>query len=212
MGRKSKEYDDRELIQGRAFQCIIYPDSEEYDYKLLLNRLDSYWDKAFYVFHDCDSYTEKEFEEWKIKNKSENVPFQVGELKKPHYHCIGYKESPLILGLAAQKFGLSSNYVQKCKSLKGSVRYLLHKDHLDKFQYEIEKIHKFNVDDRELGKFLRMDVDAMDKGKRLFEYIMTNERITLTQLTRFSFENDCYDELRRGQHLYTALLVERNGK
>lgn len=212
MGRKSKEYDDRELTQGRAFQCIIYPDSKEYDYKLLLNRLESFWDKALYILHDCDCFTESEVQEWKIKNKSEDCPFGVGELKKPHYHCIGYREAPLILGCAAEKFGLSSNYVQKCKSFKAAVRYLVHKDHPDKFQYDVDKIHLIKTDERELAKLLRLDVDAMDKGKRLFEYIMTHERITLTQLTRFSFENDCYDELRRGQHLYTALLVERNGK
>lgn len=212
MGRKSKEYSDRELSQGRAFQCILYPDSEEYDCQLLLNRLDSFWDKAWYVYHDCDSYTDEEVQEWKFKNKSEECPFAAGELKKPHFHCIGFRESPLILGCAAEKFGLKSNYVQKCKSLKAAVRYLVHKDQPNKFQYDVDKIHMVNCDERELSKFLRMDVDAMDKGKRLFEFIMTHDRVTLTQLTRFSFDNDCYDELRRGQHLYTALLVERNAK
>lgn len=212
MGRKSKDYDSRELEQGRAFQCIIYPDSEEYQYQLLLNRLESFWDKALYILHDCDSYTESEVEEWKIKNNSEDCPFGVGELKKPHFHVIGYREAPLILGCAATKFGIPSNYVQKCKSFKAAVRYLIHKDQPDKFQYDVEKIRLIKIDERELSKLMKVDVDVMDKGKKLFEYIVTHDYVTLTQLTKFSFENDCYDELRRGQHLYTSLIVERNRK
>lgn len=212
MGRPAKEYSDRELTQGRAFQCLLYPDSEDYDYRLLLNRLDSFWDKAWYVLHDSDGYTESEFEEWKIKHPDEDCPFKPGDLKKPHYHVIGYRESPLILGLAAQKFGVSSNHVQKVKNVKSAVRYLIHKDNPDKHQYDVDEIHLVKVDHKELTKYLRLDVDMMDKGKRLFDYIQTHDRITLTQLTTFAFENECYDELRRGQHLYTALLIERNGR
>lgn len=212
MGRSAKDYSDRELTQGRAFQCILYPDSEEYDCNLLLNRLDSFWDKAWFVLHDSDSYTESEVEEWKLKNPNQLCPFVQGELKKAHYHVIGYRESPLILGLAAQKFGVSSNHVQKVKNVKSAVRYLIHKDNPDKHQYDVDKIHLVKVDEKELSKYLRLDVDMLDKGKRLFDFIQTHERVTLTQLTTFAFENECYDELRRGQHLYTALLIERNGR
>lgn len=212
MGRLAKEYSDRELTQGRAFQCILYPESKEYDCNLLLNRLDSFWDKAWYVLHDLDSYTESEFEEWKIKHPEEDCPFKSGDLKKAHYHVIGFRESPLILGLAAQKFGVSSNHVQKVKNVKSAVRYLIHKDNPDKHQYDVDKIHLVKVDEKELSKYLRLDVDMMYKGKSLFDFIQTHERVTLTQLTTFAFENECYDELRRGQHLYTALLIERNGR
>lgn len=212
MGRPAKDYSEREKKQDRKFQCIIYPDSEEYDCEIIKNRLQSFWDKSVWILHDKDFYTDTEVDLWKADHKSEDCPFQVGELKKPHYHVIAWNNNPLLLGNAATKFGIPSNYVQCTKSLKASIRYLIHKDNPEKFQYSVDDIHCNDVDVKELARYLRMDVDAVDKGKRLFDFIMTHERITLTQLTRFAFDNECYDELRRGQHLYTALLIERNGK
>lgn len=212
MGRKAKDYTGRELEQDYKFQCIIYPDSTSYDCEIIKNRLSSFWDHSLYILHDKDYYTETDVEEWQADHKSDDCPFLVGELKKPHYHIVAWQKSPILLGNAANKFGLDSNYIQRSKSLKGAIQYLIHKRNPEKYQYDSSAIVKNDVDDKELAKYLRMDVDSMDKGKRLFEYIQCQERITLTHLTKFAFENDCYDELRRGQHLYTALIVERNGK
>ena len=212
MGRPAKEYTDREKQQDYKFQCILYPDSKEYDCEILKNRLGSFWDHAVYILHDKDFYTETDVDLWKADHKSDDCPFGVGELKKPHYHVIAWKKSPLLLGCAADKFGIDSNMVQRVKSLKGAIRYLIHCDNPEKFQYDVSAINRVDLEEKELLKYLKIEVNALDKGKKLFEYILTHERITLMQLTRFSFENDCYDELRRGQHLYTALLVERNGK
>ena len=212
MGRKVKDYSGRELEQDYKFCCILYPDSSEYDCDILLNRLYSFWPHSCYIKHDKDFYSELEVEKWKAENKSDDCPFQVGELKKPHYHVVAWSKSPILLGNAATKFDLPSNYVQRAKSLKGAIQYLIHKNESWKYQYDKSAIVCNDVSEKELSKFLKMDVDAMDKGKRLFDYINSQERITLTQLTKFAFENECYDELRRGQHLYTALLIERNGK
>ena len=37
MGRSSKNYSERELKQGRVFQCILYPDSDSYNCQELLD-------------------------------------------------------------------------------------------------------------------------------------------------------------------------------
>lgn len=209
MGRPSKDYTEREQQQDYKFQCILYPDSESYNCDILLNRLGSFWDHAVYIKHDKDFYTETEVDLWKAENKSDECPFEIGELKKPHYHVVAWtNKKPLLLGNAATKFDIESNLVQRTKSLRGSIRYLIHKDNPEKYQYSFEDLILIDIDEKEIQKHLRMDCDAMDKGKMIFDYIQTHERITLTQLTKFALESNCYDELRRGQHLWTAIIKE----
>lgn len=114
-----------------------------------------------------------------------------------------------MLGTAATtKFGVDSHIVQRVKSLKGAIRYLIHLDNPEKYQYRVEDIHRENLEEKELLKYMKLEVDAVEKGKMLFDYIQS-EKVTLTQLTKYALENNCYDELRRGQHLFTALLNER---
>lgn len=209
MGRKSKNYSDRESEQGRCFEAIIYPDSEEYDCDIILNRLFYYWDKAFWKLHDKDTYSELEVDEWKANHKSEECPFNVGDKKKAHWHIIGYCGSPMLLGRAASKFGIPSNYVQKVKNQKRSVQYLIHLNNPEKYQYESSEIHTFNVDDSELKKYLRGDTDSMDKAKLLFDFISGQDYVSMETLINFSFESGTWDELRRGQHIFTTLIKEK---
>lgn len=210
MGRTPKDYTDREKQQDRKFTCIWYPDSKDYDVEILKNRLSSWWDHAVWILHDHDKYTQLEVEKWQAENDSDECPFKEGDLKKPHYHVIAWQDkSPVMLGTAAYtKFGVDSHIVQRVKSLKGAIRYLVHLDNPDKYQYNVSEIHRENLEEKELMRFLKLEVDAVEKGKMLFEKIQS-EKITLTELTKFALENNCYDELRRGQHLFTALLQER---
>ena len=212
MGRPAKDYSGRELEQDYKFQCILYPDSKEYNCDILRNRLGSFWDHSASILHDKDFYTETEVETWLAEHKSDECPFKIGELKKPHWHIVVWNKSPILLGTAATKLDLPSNYVQRVKNLKRAIQYLIHKNNPEKYQYDVSCIQLTDLTSKEVCKYLKVEVDMIDKGKKLFEFIQTHDRITLTQLTKFAFENECYDELRRGQHLYTALLIERNGR
>lgn len=214
MGRLAKDYEGRELEQDYKFQAILYPDATDYNCEIAVNRLRYYWPHAIWILHDKDCYSPTEVEEWKALHQSDDCHFKEGEIKKKHYHVVAWTDhSPILLGTAAsQKFDIPSNYVQRVKNLRKAIQYLIHKNNPDKFQYDVSELQLKDVDEKELRKYLKVDVDMMDKGKRLFDFIQTHDRVTLTQLTTFAFENECYDELRRGQHLYTALLIERNGR
>lgn len=206
MGRKSKDYSEREQIQDRKFECIIYEDSEDYDYRLIINRLSSFWDQYFYIRHDCDSFTELDVDKWKLENKDQDCPFVVGELKKVHWHLIGYSNSPCLLGRAATKFGVPSNYVQNLKNFKKSVQYLIHLNNPEKFQYDANSIKFGGCEQKELDKLLKKDCDTLDKARVLIDYISVHPSSSLYDLTLFAIEQGCYDELRRGQHLFIQLL------
>ena len=204
MGRRKQEF--RETEEGKNFLCIIYPDSESYDYQLILNRLESFWDKWYYIYHDKDFYTELDKDRYETRNK-EKAPFEVGEIKKPHYHIIGSLNSSRTLANASTKFGIPSNMVERVGNFKKSVQYLIHANNPEKYQYDKKEII---TNDDELEKVLKMKSSDTEKAKTLLEFIETNLYVNMTSLTHFAITNNCWDELRRGQHIYSQLVKEQN--
>lgn len=205
MARESSNYSAREQKQSRCFQCELYPDSTSYDCELLLNRLSSFWEKFYYILHDKDIYTEDDFDKYFSNNKKE-PEWQIGDLKKPHYHVIGYVSSPCMLGRAAKKFGVPSNMVQKVEKFKEAVQYLIHLNHPNKYQYLLEEIV---TNDESLPTILRRKQEAEEKADMLLSFILTTDVCTITELSKYAIKNHLWDELRRGQHIYTALLNEK---
>lgn len=203
MARPSKNYTKREKKEGRTWTCILY---DSPDIELKLNRLQYFWDNFYYIKHDKDVWTEEDIDRWVIDHEGEDCPYQAGEPKKVHYHCIGYS-SPCVLGRAATKFDVPSNMVQHVKSKKAAIRYLIHLDHPAKHQYSPEEIV---TNDLDVEEYLKNEISATKKAKLLIEYIYSVERVTFYSLSMYAIENELWDELRRGQHLYSQLLAEHN--
>lgn len=205
MPRLKKNYTPRELQESRCFLSLIYPDSETYDYQIILNRLPYYWDNFYYILHDKDVYLELDYDKY-ISENGHEPEWKIGDLKKPHYHLIGYC-SPTTLGRAASKFGLPSNYVQIAeKSLKDNIIYLIHRKEPWKYQYQEEEII---TNDGEISTKLRVKVDTEEKAAMLLEAIFSSEICTISELSKYAIQNHCWDELRRGQHIYCSLLKEK---
>lgn len=205
MARLSENYTKREQKQSRVFTCEIYPDSESYDCNMLLRRLSSYWDKFYYILHDKDIYTEEDWDKYYQNNKKEPA-WQIGDLKKPHYHVIAVNSSPCMLGRAAKKFDLPSNQVQTVQKFKNAVQYLIHLNNPNKYQYEPEEIV---TNDESLPTILKRKQEAEEKADMLLQFILTSDICTITELSKYAIKNHLWDELRRGQHIYTALLNEK---
>lgn len=205
MSRAKKSYTNREEQEGRCFLAIIYPDSESYDCELILNRLPYYWDNFYYILHDKDVWLENDWDKY-IADNGKEPDWKIGELKKPHYHLIGYT-SPTILGRAAKKFGLDSNFVQKAdKPLKDNVQYLIHIKEPWKYQYgEAEII----TNDPDLNKKLTIKQDTEEKATILLDAIFTTEICSISELSKYAIQHHCWDELRRGQHIYSQLIKEK---
>lgn len=205
MGRAKKSYTNREELEGRCFLAIIYPDSTDYEYQVILDRLPYYWDNFYYILHDKDVWLENDFDKY-IADNGKEPEWKVGDLKKPHYHLIGYT-SPTILGRAAKKFGLPSNYVQKAdKPLKDNVQYLIHLKEPWKYQYMHEEVI---TNDPDIEKKLQVKQDAEEKATILLDAIFESEICTISELSKFAIKNHCWDELRRGQHIYSSLIREK---
>lgn len=203
--RLPKDYSKAEQKQARNFIFVLYPDSESYDCQLLLNRLPHFWDSFYYILHDRDVYTESDYDSFVVENKGSTPDWKIGDLKKPHYHVVVHSDSPVMLGRAITKSGLSSG-VFICKDLKSQVQYLIHMNHPSKYQYHPEEII---TNATNLQKLLTRKEDAEEKAAKLFDAIQSTEICSITALSSWAIQNHCWDELRRGQHIYSALLYEK---
>ena len=214
MGRKKISRSDRELIQAYWFEAIIY-EGEANEFRL--NRLNEFWDEFFYIVHDRDVITELDRDEWCIEHDIhcdsnlaelgiDGYPV-VGTLKKPHIHAIGYTKNPCILARAAIKFDIPSNRVQKVENRKKAIRYLVHADYPHKTQYRIEEVVTNNS--ALLSKMLDGDgLTVTDKARIILETLETCYDMSMLQICTQMIQNGVYDEFRRGQHLYTSIIIE----
>lgn len=150
----------------RNFQCIVYPDSMDGTLEECADRMTI----PFVVgYHDKDILDKK-----------------TGEIKKPHYHLCGEVSGKTTLwnfyNIVLSAFGENSAYGFEITSDKNkSVRYLMHLDDKDKFQYDVSCISAF-------GGYNYMDSikngsnDFVDSKKRIKAIINENDIIFFNRL------------------------------
>ena len=150
---------------GRNWTFLLYPDSMNKDYTNILNNLHVQWCES--PIHDQD-----------IRSN--------GEKKKPHIHIIlsfeGNKSYSQILEIANSVHGViapldSLDDCPRVQSLRGMVRYLIHKDDPDKFQYEFDKIKVHGG----------MDIE------QYFQYAQAVIKKLIGQMLDFCTQNDIFE-------------------
>lgn len=104
------------LIRDRKFCVILYPDDSSH--MEALEKIKECYDCA-YILHDCDT-------------------LDTGELKKPHYHVVFTFPNARYLSSVSEDLGIPENYIERCIKLSSALRYLVHADNPDKFQYSLE--------------------------------------------------------------------------
>lgn len=169
--------------QSRNFIGVFYPDSTSYDFKKVLSRIEDTFDDFAYVLHD--------------KDVDEN-----GELKKPHFHWCG-KRSPAPISTVANALGVEPNSIEFCKNWKYSLRYLIHADNPDKFQYLPETV----TANFPFTSVIEGKLEAL-KSRKIFNFINENPTITPNALAEWCFEHDLWSEYRRSFSIWCSILRE----
>lgn len=169
--------------QSRAFLGILYLDAENYDCNAVLVRLGDYFSELAYITHDQDVNEQ-------------------GELKKPHIHWVGRRYSPSVISAVSNAIKVPENDIEYCKSFKASLRYLVHADSKDKFQYDPDTV----TANFPYVECLKNKIEAM-KARMIFNYIHENV-CTIDSLAAWSLDNDCWSEFRRNWALWSSLIRE----
>lgn len=170
--------------QSRSFLGILYPDSESYVCDDVLCRIRDFFDDVSYITHDMDTTDE-------------------GELKKPHIHWVGKRSSPALLSTVANALRIPERDIEFCKSYKYSLRYLIHADNPEKYQYDPKSVSS-NTD---YLSFISNKLEAM-RSRQIYNYINSASNISLNELANWCFVNDLWSEYRRSFAIWSSLLRE----
>lgn len=165
----AKKKDDR----ARVWTMIVYPESAPKDWKEKINGKHIAW---ACILHDKDVNPD-------------------GTKKKPHYHVVlvfeGKKSYSQIKAIADE---LNSPIPQKVESLRGMMRYLIHMDNPEKYQYTKDQIESYGGLDYE--DYLKsMGTAKRAVLKEIAQYIVDNEIVSYADLTIKAIEesDDWFD-------------------
>lgn len=148
--------------RSRTWAFIAYPESMPENWREVLDSLSVPW--ACSPLHDSDV-----------------LDSGTGEKKKPHFHFVisfqGKKSYEQIKEITDK---LNAPVPEKCHSIRGAVRYFLHLDSPDKFNYssrrsEIQSGNGFDVEDAlklssSEEETIALEIEQVIYAKRVAEY------------------------------------------
>ena len=147
-------------VKSRGWLTLIYPDSGDINNVHLLD--DRGLSYVISPIHDRDLMDDK-------------VSF-----KKPHYHVLILWVSPTTLSCAQSFVDLIGGVgCLPCASVTGSVRYFLHLDNPEKFQYCFDDMISHGVD---LFRLIASEEDDLRMLFDIFDWVRSN-RVTSFRVT-----------------------------
>lgn len=130
-----------------------------------------------------------------------------GELLKPHWHVFIRFEYQKTQLAASKTLGISPNYIQVCRNMNSALRYLVHADDPDKFQYCAEEVFG------PLSGCVQLDQVELTENERavaLIDLIDKSGEITVGQLLRRCAVLGLYGDARRLGSLLVRMVDDHN--
>lgn len=170
--------------QSRIFLGVLYPDSDSYVFQKVISRLEDTFTDFAYITHDLDVD-------------------EMGTVKKAHIHWCGKRSSPAPISTIANALGIEENAIEFCKNWKYSLRYLIHADNPEKFQYTPDKV----TANFPFTAVIEGKLEAL-KARQVYNYINENPTVTPNSLAEWCFKNDLWSEFRRSFAIWCSLMRE----
>lgn len=172
MEKESRQGKTRGAGRTRSWTFILYPESAPENWKDIIDELFIEWVES--PLHDKDTNPD-------------------GELKKAHWHILlmfpSVKSYEQVLEITEQ---LNASVPQKAMSAKGVVRYMIHLDNPEKFQYDKSELISHGGAD--LAELLRpTSSDRYSLIKEMIIFIRENDIVEMTQLLDHAIE-ERYDD------------------
>lgn len=129
--------------------------------------------------------------------------------KKAHYHVLLYFENQKLLSTLKNQLHLNDSDFYEIKSLSGQLRYLIHYDDEDKYQYDIKDVYATNYLMTKFKQSLASIRSETEETSVIIEYIFLEEVCSIIQVTQFVLDNDLYSTYRRNYSLFKDILKEK---
>ena len=151
MTNKKTKY---EYEKARDWTAIVYPESAPENWRSILDETHLRWIES--PLHDKDTNPD-------------------GEIKKAHYHIMLSFDGPTTKGSAEKILKqLNTPDIKKVGSARGLVRYMIHMDNPEKYQYERSEIIGHNGVDIE--EYFKMTAsNRLSAMKEIMTYIYDNK-------------------------------------
>lgn len=171
----------------RNIELILYDIDDVYRVKKICN--DNNYDYA-YIFHNMD------------------VKDDLSDFKKEHYHFQLYSENQKTYENWSKFLGVPIQYIQQIHKKSSAIRYLIHADNNDKFQYNIEDI-QCNMEI--IRYFTQLVSDETNEMDIIISYISyANRHISYKELMNYVLDNNCWSTYRRNYAIIKDYLYEHN--
>lgn len=115
MKKNDTSSEEIEEKRYRNFMILLYPEWE--NYRDILDDIKGSFKNYAYIKHIAEE-----------------------EEKKEHVHLVLSLDNPRSELSLSKRLEIDKRFVKRIKSLRGSCRYLIHKDNEDKFQYNLDQV------------------------------------------------------------------------
>lgn len=178
-------------FRDRKFCAVLYP--EDPTHAACIDKLKSGGYNFAAILHNEDVYEDGE-------NK--------GEKKKPHWHIVLKFPNAVWNEPLAKELGITSNYLEKCKSLDAALLYLVHYGYDDKFQYDLNEV--FGTLQTRLASLLN-DSDESTRALTIYDLIRNSPGIvSYTEIFEKACKAGLYGDFRRMGSGVMYLIKEHN--
>ncbi len=167
MGKESRQGNTRGAGRTRSWTFILYPESAPSNWREVLDELFIEWVES--PLHDKDVNED-------------------GEIKKSHWHILlmfpSVKSSEQVLEITEM---LNATVPQRAMSAKGVVRYMIHIDNPEKFQYKKSELISHGGAD--IAELLRpTSSDRYELIKEMIIFIRDNDIREMKDLLDYAIE------------------------
>lgn len=167
--------------------CILlYPDEQAHC--KALEYIKGNFENYAYILHDCDISSE-------------------GIAKKHHWHVVIHFKNQRYLHAVACELQIPTNYVQTCSSFGGAVRYLIHYDDEQKYQYPFESIQT-NIKD--IGRFFNSPVMCLeDFISIMLDFLEENSfNVSFVDCLNYACSIQCVDLYKKSYYMLRDIIYE----
>lgn len=175
--------------RGRNWTLVVYPESAPKNWRGILDDEHISWIES--PLHDKDVNPD-------------------GEVKKAHWHILllfeGNKSYKQVLEISKK---LNAPIPQRVESARGMVRYMVHLDNPEKYQYNKSDIISHGGADAD--HFFKMTVThGQDVLKEITHYILENKVTNFVELVEYAIENndDWFDVIANRNTLFLNKLID----
>lgn len=176
-------------LRSKYFSLVLYP-SEDILHHKAMEYIVNHFDYAI-IKHDMDV--------------NENL-----ERIKEHVHIVISFPNYRYLNSLQKELDIPINYIEMSSSLESALKYLIHYNNKEKYQYDISLVS--GTLKKKLVEFVERDNHAGEsvEASCILDYINNSGIIEFNEILSWVCENDFYSSFRRNYSCFKDIIQEHN--